>query len=232
MYWAFDNLESKRAGAFPPEPLDLPYGHRPAGARRLRGAELQRAYTATGREVHPSDCGPIRMIARFGHVVRAPGRVVIQRESPPRKWRDFQDDSSAYGAVRVSGDPWHGSESGFVAGWISGSEYVKINTGILVLFPRSDVLHQGPVPNRQLVDDPDFASARLDVMSGCEYFVPDRSRVVDGSPYGIAAINVIARAPRGDEVVEIRKGQIIAWFHVSGPLASQAVDPLPHPSSG
>ncbi|ONI88208.1 hypothetical protein ALI144C_07085 [Actinosynnema sp. ALI-1.44] len=109
---------------------------------------------------------------------------------------------------------------------------MKINTGILVFFPKGHLLHQGPVPNRQLVDDPDFASARLEVMSGCEYFVPDRSRVLHGKRYGIAAINVIARAPRPGEVLDIHRGQIISWFHLSGPLVSQAVHPLPGASSG
>lgn len=232
MYWAFDNPTSKEAGAYPPEPLDLSYGHRPDGSDRPRGTELQRAYTVSGREVRPADCGPVRVISRFGHVVRAPGRVTIQREEPERKWRDFQDTSSAYGRVRVGGDPWHGTESSFVASWIAGSEYVKISTGILVFFPKGHMLYQGPVPNRQLVDDPAVASDQLDVMSGLEYFVPGRSRELDGHPHGIAALNIIARAPRLDSIVEVRRGQVIGWFHLVAPPTTQGVEPLPSDHDG
>ncbi|MFF5985902.1 hypothetical protein [Prauserella flavalba] len=227
MYWAFDNLKSKEAGAYPPEALELSYGQRSAGEHRLRGPDLQRAYTVVGREVRPSDCGPVRVISRFGYAVRAPGHVILQREEPQRKWRDFQDTSSAYGAVRVGGDPWHGTESGFVASWIAGSEYVKISTGIVVFFPKGHLLYQGPVPNRQLVEDPHVATERLDVMSGLEYFVPARSREIDGYPHGAAALNIIVRAPQDDSVVEVHKGQIIGWFHLVASAASQTVDQLP-----
>ncbi|TKG66269.1 hypothetical protein [Prauserella endophytica] len=232
MYWAFDNIKSKDAGAYPPEPLELSYGHRPAGSDRLRGTELQRAYTVSGREVRPADCGPVRVLSRFGHVVRAPGRITIQREEPGLKWRDFQPDSSAYGRVRVGGDPWHGTESGFVASWIAGSEYVKISTGILIYFPKGHMLYQGPIPNRQLVDDPTIASDQLDVMAGMEYFVPGRSRELDGHTYGIAALNIIARAPRGGAVVEVHKGQVIGWFHLVAPPATQTIEQLPRDHGG
>lgn len=227
MYWAFDNIKSKEAGAYPPDPLDLAYGHRPASAGRLRGAELQRAYVTSGREVRPSDCGPVRVLSRSGHIVRAPGRITIQREEPALKWRDFQPESSAYGRVRVGGDPWHGTESGFVAGWIAGSEYVKISTGILVFFPKGHLLYQGPIPNRQLVDEPTIATDQLDVMAGMEYFVAGRSRDIGGDTYAMAALNVIARAPQGDGIVEVNKGQAIAWFHLVAPPASQSIEPLP-----
>ena len=230
MYWAFDNRKSKEAGAYPPKPLELSYGQRAAGDR-LHGVELQRAYTVAGREVRPSDCGPVRVISRFGHVVRAPGRVTIEREDPEQRWRDFQEDSSAYGAVRVGGDRWHGTESGFVASWIAGSEYVKISTGIVVFFPKGHFLYQGPVPNRQLVSDPQVASGQLDVMSGLEYFVPARSKNIDGHPYGVAALNIIARAPRDVSHVDVHKGQIIGWFHVVAPQQVQTLNQLP-PESG
>lgn len=228
MYWAFDNIKSKNAGAYPPESLNLPYGRPPAGSDRLRGTELQRAYTVSGREVRPADCGPVRLLSRFGHVVRAPGQITIQREEPGLKWRDFQPTSSAYGRVRVGGDTWHGTESGFVASWIAGSEYVKISTGILVFFPKGRLLYQGPVPNRQLVDDTTIASDHLDVMAGMEYFVTERSREIDGRIHGIAAMNIIVRAPRSNSVVEVSKGQVIGWFHLAAPLASQNIEQLPH----
>lgn len=227
MYWAFDNPTSKQAGAYPPEPMNLPYGHRAADTGRLRGTDLQRAYTLSGREVRPSDCGPIRVISRFGHLVRAPGRIVIQREEPARKWRDFQETSSAYGPVRIGGDPWHGTESGFVASWIAGSEYIKISTGILVFFPQHHLLYQGPVPNRQLVDDCTVATENLDVMTGLEYYNPARSRVLDDQPHGIAALNIIVRAPLDGALVEVDRGQVIGWFHLTASPPSQSLEPLP-----
>lgn len=226
MYWAFDTIKSKDAGAYPPEPLELSYGHR-FGSERLRGIELQHAYTIWGREVHPADCGPVRVLSRFGHVVRAPGRITIRREEPGLRWRDFQHKSSAYGRVRVGGDPWHGTESGFVASWIAGSEYVKISTGILVYFPKGQMLYQGPVPNRQLLDDQTIASDQLDVMAGMEYFVPGRSRELNGQTYGIAALNIIARAPHGDAIVEVQNGQVIGWFHLVSSAITQTIQPLP-----
>lgn len=227
MYWAFDNALSKEAGAYPPEPLDLSYGRRLHREDRLRGTDLQRAYTVSGREVRPADCGPVRLISRFGHVVRAPGRIVIEREEPEARWRDFSDVSSAYGPVRVSGDRWHGTESGFVASWIAGSEYVKISTGVLVFFPKGYLLYQGPVPNRQLVDDPDVAPDRLEVMAGLESYAPDRSREVDSRIVGTAAMNVIARVPQDQSIVEVRRGQVIGWFHLVATPLGQSVEPLP-----
>lgn len=232
MYWAFDNIKSKDAGAYPPEPMELSYGHRPAGSDKLRGTELQRAYAVSGREVSPADCGPVRVLSRFGHIVHAPGRITIRREEPELKWRDFQPGSSAYGRVRVGGDPWHGTESGFVASWIAGSEYIKISTGILVYFPKGYLLYQGPIPNQQLVDDPTIVPDQLDVMAGMEYFVPGRSRELDGHTYGIAALNIIARAPYSNTIVEVRKGQAIAWFHLVAPPTSQNLKPLPRDHSG
>ncbi|HKS48280.1 MAG TPA: hypothetical protein VJT49_24855 [Amycolatopsis sp.] len=169
----------------------------------------------------------MRVLSRFGHIVRAPGRITMQREDPGLKWRDFQPESSAYGRVRVGGDPWHGTESGFVASWIAGSEYVKISTGLVVFFPKGHLLYQGPIPNQQLLDDPRIATDQLDVMAGMEYFVPTRSRDIGRQTYAMAALNVIARAPHGDSIVEVSKGQAIAWFHLVAPPSSQTIDRLP-----
>lgn len=230
MYWAFDNPTSREAGAYPPEPLNLAYGRRAEGGEKLRGTELQRAYTATGRPVDPSDCGPIRVISSFGHTARAPGRVVIERAEPPYRWRDFQDGHSAYGAVRVSGDKWHGTESGFVASWLAGSEYAKISTGILVFFPKGHLLYQGPLPNRQLIAA-DAAPGELEVMAGLEYFSPERSREIDGRIHGMAALNVIARVPPTGKTIDIPRGQTLGWFYLASPTTAQHIDTLPRDST-
>ncbi|WP_280381667.1 hypothetical protein [Nocardia wallacei] len=226
MYWAFDNPKSRDAGAYPPEPLNLTYGHDSDGGKRLRGTELQRAYTATGRPVQPSDCGPIRVISAFGNVIRSPGRIIIERAEQSNRWRDFQDDHSTYGPVRVSGDRWHGTESGFVASWLAGSEYAKISTGILVFFPKGHLLYQGPLPNRQLIKD-EAAPGELEVMAGLEYFTPERSREINGQTYGMAAMNVIARVPPPGKTVDIPRGRTLGWFYLVAPTTAQHIETLP-----
>lgn len=226
MHWAYDNIKSKSSGAYPPEPLDLEYGHRSSDDSKLRGVELQRAFTATGREVRPADCGPVQVISRFGYAIRTPGRITIQQEAEALRWRDFGDDSSAYGRVRVGGDLWHGTESGYVASWISGSPYIKISTGILVFFPKGNLLYQGPLPNRQLVEDKAIAPQQLDIMAGMEYYVPSRSRKIDGVDHGMAALNFIARVPEVGSTVEVQKGQVVGWVHLVAPQSSQRMEPL------
>jgi hypothetical protein len=223
VYWAFDSPRSRAQGAFPPEPLGLAYGSAEPGSERLRDTDLQRAWAVSGRDVRPADCGPVRLLSRFGHVVRTPGRFVVAREDPPLRWRDFADGSSAYGRVRVSGDAWHGTESGFVASWIPGSEFVKISTGVLVLFPCDHLLYQGPLPNRALVTDQDVAPPQLEVMAGLEYCVQERSRMIDGVRHGMAALNIIARA----SAVEVPRGHVIGWFHLVGAHTVQQLDPYP-----
>jgi hypothetical protein len=225
LFWAFDGVRSRDAGAYPPEQFAPQFGQRDDA---VRGDELQRAYLTSGREVVPSDCGPIRLLARYGHVVRSPGQVVITRLDPPVRWREHNEGFSCFGSVRVSGDPWHGTESGFVGSWIAGSEYVKICTGILVIFPRSRVLVQGPLPNSILLDaDHDGPPQHLDVMTGIEYFSPRRSQLVNGVRYGIAAMNVIARVPAGPGVVTIERGQPLCWFFLGLGLPEQQLGPLP-----
>lgn len=231
MFWAFDNIKSKDAGAYPPEPASLPYGQPDENSGRLRGSELQREYVRSGREVGPTDCGPVRLLSRFGHIVRSPGHIVLQREEPQLKWRDFQATSSGYGPVRVGGSPWHGTESGFVASWVAGSEYVKLTTGLLVFFPKGQLLYQGPVPNRQLITDQQYAPKQLDIMAGLEYFDSERSREIEGERYGMAAINMIVRLPQHTCPIEVREGQILGWFCLVAPPANQKLADLPRDGS-
>lgn len=229
LFWAFDSARSRDAGALPPESFTPGFGRREDA---LSGTDLQRAFATRGREVRPSDCGPIRLVARYGNVVRAPGRVVVGRQDPPSRWREHRDDVSSFGPVRVSGDPWHGSESGFVGSWIAGSEYVKISTGVLVFFPRSAVLIQGPLPNPGLdVGDPYWSPPALDVMTGVEYYTPRRSRIIGDEVYGAAAMNIIARVPSGADEVTLERGQVLGWFFVSLGLPEQRLVALPKRSN-
>jgi hypothetical protein len=225
LYWAYDSARSRDAGAIEPQQLSSGFGQRRDG---LTGFDLQRAYSSSGRAVEPSDCGPVRLVARYGYAVRAPGRVVASREDQPLRWREHSATSAAFGPVRVSGDAWHGTESEFVASWIAGSEYLKISTGLLVFFPHRHVLVQGPLPNPGLSsDDPDWSPPPLEVMTGVEYYTPRRSRLINGAPYGMAAMNVIARIPPGESKVEFDRGQVLGWFFLGLAPADQELDPLP-----
>lgn len=181
MYSAYDNPTSRNTEAYPAEPLNWVYGRDTGVGKRLHDIDLQRAYTVNGRPVRRLDCGPIRVISTFGHIVRELGRVIIERAAPPNRWRDFSDNHSTYGPVRVSGDRWHGTESGFVASWLAGSEYAKISTGIHAFLPKGHLLYQGLMLNPQLIGD-DTAPAGLDVTAGLEYVTPDRMHAV-GDPY-------------------------------------------------
>jgi hypothetical protein len=83
---------------------------------------------------------------------------------------------------------------------------VKIQTGVMLFFPRDAYLYQGPLPNAQLIDGP-----RLDVMAGMEYPSKDRLwRTADGD-LAWSSINVIVRLPRIGETVEIAAGAPLCW---------------------
>ena len=210
LFWAYENARVRDAGTLPPEPLDLAYGT-PAGPP-VR--DLQRA-AALGRPVTPADCGPVRVISRYGFVVRCPARTVLRRAEHPVGERVFTDTSACYGHAEVGGDPWPAGDSGFVASWISGSEYVKIQTGIMIFFPPDMYLYQGPLPNTQLLDH-----ATAEVMAGLEY--PSKDRVWtrdDGDSLAWSSINVIVRLPPPGRALQIDSGAPLAWVF---PVPSRA----------
>jgi hypothetical protein len=209
IYWRFSNPEVRSAGALPPVPLDLPYGRRSGSEKPRRGIDLQRGFVA-GRPVIPSDCPPIRVISSYGFAVRTPGLVRVERNPTLLRWREYDDDSSGYGWCRVSGDRWPEGDSGYVASWISGSEFVKIQVGITVLYPTRFLLYQGPLPNLPLIDAPEPLSS---IMAGLDYPRTDASELIGEQPHSRAVLNVIMRIPRQpDRPVEISAGQPLAWF--------------------
>jgi hypothetical protein len=201
LFWAYENARVRDAGALPPEPLDLAYGS-PDGPPPQ---DLQRA-AALGRPVTPADCGPVRVISRYGFAVRCPRRTVLRRAARPVRERIFTDSTASYGHVEVCGDPWPTGDSGFVASWISGSEYVKLQTGVMIFFPSDMYLYQGPLPNSQLLDN-----ATADVMAGLEYPGKERLRAYEGGSLAWSSINVIARLPPLGCELRIDAGDPLAW---------------------
>jgi hypothetical protein len=201
LYWAFENAAVRDAGALPPEHLELKYGLRQGAPPK----DLQRA-AALGRPVTPADCGPIRVIARYGFVIRCPGRVVLRRAESERRERLHTPELAAFGPAQIEGDPWPVGDSGFIASWISGSEYVKIQTGILLAFPRDMYLYQGPLPNAQLVDGLD-----VEVMAALEYPSKDRIWPDQNGHLAWASINVISRLPAPGRTVELAAGDPLCW---------------------
>ena len=201
LLWAFENVAVRDAGALPPVPLELDYGV-PRGAP---ARDLPRA-AALGRPVTPADCGPVRVISRYGFAVRCPGKVVLRRAGNPSADRHFADDHASFGHAVIGGDRWPQGDSGFIASWLSGSEYVKVQTGVMLFFPRDVYLYQGPLPNAQLVDGP-----HLDVMAGMEYPSKDRLWPAADGDLAWSSINVIVRLPPHEETVELAAGDPLCW---------------------
>jgi len=208
LYWTFLSPAHAAAGAIPPEPMRLPYGEQSPASPFRSGSygEIWRAIER-GYSTYPSDCPPVRIISRFGFIVHCPGRVCIRRVETPRRERIFAENYAAFGMAEMEGDPWPASDSGLIASWILGSEFVKIQTGIRVLFPHGQYLYQGPLPNRTLI-----ANAQADVMAGLEYASHKRTVHMGGHRWGVADINVIVRLPPVGETLQFTRGDGLAWF--------------------
>lgn len=217
LFWAYENQSVRSAGALPPVPLDLVYGM-PSGPPVK---DVQRA-AALGRPVTPADCGPVRVISRYGFVVRCPGEVVLQRAEPPQHDRHFGENRAAFGSAVVAGGRWPQGDSGFIASWIAGSEYVKVQTGVMVFFPEDTYLYQGPLPNAQLLDGP-----VPDVMAAMEYPSRDRLWPLRGRRVPWASVNVIVRLPPLGMSVHIVAGAPLCWFFSVAPRPQLKLEKLP-----
>ncbi len=211
MYWTYNSDATRSAGALPPEPLDLSYGRRPPDERPLRGTDLQRA-ALQGRKVSPADCPPIRVVSQFGYLVKSPAHCVIWRGSSNLRWRKYEDDEVGFGWCRMSGDSWPEGDSGRCASWISGSDFVKIQTGVTVLYPADQLLYQGPLPNSALLGAGERTSGA--VMAGLEYGTTRNQELVDGEPHARAVMNIILALPdTPEDRVVIPRGTPLAWIH-------------------
>jgi hypothetical protein len=210
LYWDYENAECRAAGAIPPKPLVLPYGKQSSNS-----PFISRDYTKiwraieSGYKTEPSDCPPIRLIAHYGFSVSCPGKVFIRRLPEEMRFRNFQSERAMFGIVEVGGDPWPKSDSGFIASWIAGSEFVKIQTGILIFFPTGYYLYQGPLPNTILLEQPN-----INVMAGLEYATPKRMTEINGKQYGVVNLNIIVRLPALEKTVSLNPGELLAWFFV------------------
>lgn len=205
LYWSFEGAECAAAGAIPPEPMSLAYGRR-AKDSPFRSQNYRQRWRAieAGYRVVPSDCPPVRLIAGYGLLVRCPGEVRIQRSAEPRPERIYDGDRAAYGLAELGGTPWPVGDSGFVASWISGSEFAKIQTGIRIHFPAHMHLYQGPLPNETLLE-----GHRPEVMAGLEYASAANLEHIGGIAYGVATLNVIVRLSQKPMV--LHREEALAW---------------------
>jgi hypothetical protein len=208
LIWAFENARVRDAGALPPEQLSLDYGVREPGSRTHRGHPAD-----PNRLVTPAACGPVRVISRYGFVVRCPGELTLRRLEQPARERVFEPGLARFGLAEISGTPWPIGDTGLVAGWISGSEYVKIQTGVMILFPADVFLYQGPLPNSQLIE-----GYRAEVMAGLEYPNPARVLEHEGRTLNYASINVITRLPEIGEVLHLHRGDPLCWLFAVQPI--------------
>lgn len=208
LYWDYETPESRTAGAIAPERLSLAYGERAPDspyadksyASRWRAIE-------EGYVTQPGDCPPVRLIAHYGYAVRCPGKVRLRRLEQRLGSRDFKLDCARFGIAEVGGDIWPQSDSGFIASWIAGSEFVKIQTGIVVYFRADHYLYQGPLPNTALSN-----LLNVEVMAGLEQAVESRRVNINGNQYGYAQLNIIVRLPPVGSMCEIETGDLLAWF--------------------
>lgn len=208
LYWRYRSDAHKAAGALVPEILRLELGRQDHDSpfRTGNDVEVDRAIHR-GYRVKPSDCPAIRNISRFGYFVRCPGSVQIERQETYARERELRPGSARFGYAVLRGDTWPGSDSDLIVSWITGSEYVKIQTGIDVLFPCEHQLYQGPLPNADLM-----TNSTLPVAAGLEYFTRSRSTSVNGDVFGVANLNILIRLPPVGKTWTIERGQPIAWF--------------------
>lgn len=208
LYWTYLSPAHKAAGAMSPTTCDFPYGRfDPLSpyARRLDYVERSRAIESSYK-VQPSDCPPMRAMAKTGLIFRCPSLVEAEGIQY-RSDKEFSDHSSSHGALRVSGTPWPGSDSGYAASWISGSQFMKVQTGIILICPRGLGLFQGPIPNADLISD----CLRLTGYSAIEYYSSRRRFLNMGDEYFTVEMNFIYKAPETGCRIEIKPGTPIGW---------------------
>jgi hypothetical protein len=207
LYWRYQSEVFKEAGAVAPEALRLSQGCQDLASpfRVADDVDIDRAIYR-GYRTQPSDCPAVRNIARHGYMLRCPGEVRIERQVNYLRERDIRPGRAQFGHAVLHGSAWPGSDSDLVASWITGSEYVKLQTGIDVLFPQEYQLYQGPLPNGSLESFP-----QLPVAAGLEYFSRARSMSIEGRNFGIANMNVLVRLPPIGTAWTVSRGDPIAW---------------------
>lgn len=208
--------------ALAPAPARFPFGCQPPQSpfRRRSFAGRWRA-VEHGYQTRPGDCPPVRALSRYGFVARCPGAVRLRRRATPLRERLIQHGRAAFGLADLEGAPWPGSDSGLVASWILGSEFVKVHTGLEILFPRDCWLFQGPLPNSP--NDEGLPQ----VMAGVEPPSEARTAVLNGEPWTVTPLTVIVRLPAAGRLVEIERGQELLWFFAVPPGGAWRLEPNP-----
>src|SRR4051812_12603960 len=95
-----------------------------------------------------------------------------------------------------------------MASWISRSDQIKFQTGLVLLCPRAWAVMQGPVPNADLVPD----AVPMQGFTAIERFTRSRSILTGGEEYFAIELNFVYRAPQPGHAVQLTPGQIIGWF--------------------
>ena len=224
IYWRYQSNEARAAGALPPESARFDYGERsPGQGRGATYAERWRAIESGARRA-PSDCPPMRAMSHTGFVVRTPVRTILTGRDYDAQ-RSFSESMSSGGAIEVSGAPWPNSDSGYVASWIGGTEYLKLVSGIQLVCPKDLAVMQGPVPNSDLVED----AVALDGYTAIERSTR-KALLADGRNF-IVELNFIYRAPPPRTRIVIEAGDVIGWFLpfalAPGPVRVVAADCAP-----
>jgi hypothetical protein len=220
--WTYESELHERAGALPPVRMELDYGRQdPASPYRAREYTARWRAIEAGYRVEPSDCPPVRYTSRYGVCIRCPAEVWFRRADAPRAERVFADGWAGFGLAEVGGVEWPRSDSGFVASWIAGSEYVKLQTGLRVYYDADACLFQGPLPNPQLL-----GADELEVMTGIEPAGRARRTVVDGREHGICDVNLICRLPPPGRTIELARGMPLAWIFEVPPAGQVRLAPL------
>jgi hypothetical protein len=208
LLWKYAFPGAEALGALPPKSARFRYGvpHPSSPYRRRQGFEEKWRAIEAGYEVSPADCPAIRSVSRFGWILRCPGTVNASRAAGTAAVRSFGEGYAEYGKSALRGDTWPNSDSGLVVSWIAGSEYIKVHTGIVVLFPARWMLYQGPLPNAGLQDKP------LPVMAGMETFKSSRTVIIDGQPMCVASMNAILHLPPRGGTLSIHRGEPLLWI--------------------
>jgi hypothetical protein len=207
LIWRF--AQGVPSSALPPEVARFDFGRQDA-----RSPFRDRSYLARWRAIEggyqtlPADCPPVRAISAYGFIARSPGTVRVRRASAPRRERLLGPGRAAFDVTEIEGDEWPDSDSGLVASWIMGSEFVKVQTGIELLFPNDVWLMQSSLPNRSLQP----RGSDLDVMSGVEPPSSNRREELDGHSWTVSPLNIIVRVPPAGRDASAGRGDALAWF--------------------
>ena len=222
LYWEFASSDVSRSGAFPPSRLELSYSQLPPHSP-FRSHDYRKIWRSieAGYRAQPTDCPALRFTGRYGWSVSSPGNCTIRRSTHYRKRRIVKEGFAAYGDIEIEGDSWPHGDSGLVASWIMNSGFVKIHTGINILFPQTVCVYQGPLPN---VDCSPFD--RFEIWQGIECFDHSRSIHYDGSILGKAELNFVGRLRSGVKEVFVKRGEAIGWFFPVTSLTSLNLVPV------